>query len=407
MMAMVEREKAEEKAALGTKVAGSSQFEVLQNLWYGTSFDLPPAQVQPYLHAIMSVAAQERKKQRKAQWLQDRTLLLGLTEKQRDELFTLDLHPSKVEPIIESLGKASKNASILRRLIFYDALTMATQSAVSLDERLRAIRVAQVLMLSEDEQEEVEAIVRDEEQLRHRKHSLFATGTTASDEKAESFKSIESFNTGEPEDSFIINCGPTASSGLFGFFIATADSKYPASDGLAPDELVSRPRRHALHRLVFGTHVPLIEQRNERYVSSLLAVASAEGRVSLAEKTWLRDRIAVLELDPKLFAMFFDALDSDGSLREDGHFNTFDSIESVGTQGGAHSAVARAVLYDAMTMASSQQGMSEVKRERSRRVAARLGLSSEMCSEVFAVVEKESELRKRKRKLFAAAEVSC
>ena len=390
MLAEVEREQSAEKSELGKKVAAGSQLEVLQNLWYGISVELRPEQVQPYLHAIMSVAGKERADSKKEQWLQDRTLLLGLTAEQRDALFTLDVHPSKVDPIIQALAR-STNAATMRRLLFYDALTMATQSAFSLDEVLRAGRVATVLSLSDAEKEAIEDVVRDEDGLRKRKQALFAMAGHDS--------SNDSFINGGPVD---------VVTSFFSIF-----SRGP-NDGHAPydaQELASRPRRHALHRLTYGAHVPLVEQRNEQYAASLLAVASADGKVSAAESAWLKDRIKVLELDSSLFSRFFNAIETDGSLRRGSFIGSIDGIAEKaasdhGAQPGQGDAVAIAVLYDAVTMAS-QQGMTEVKRERSRRVAGRLGLSSELCAGVFAIVEQESELRARKSTLFRGDEVAC
>ena len=406
-MAEVQAEKNAEKAALGAKVANSSATAVLEQLWYGTPLRLPSDQVQPYLHATMSVAGVDKIHASEAQWLHDRTLLLGLSEHERDALFALDLHPSKVDPVIQSLLEQN-SACALSAALFYDALTMATQDNFSLDERLRAGRVAQVLRLSDDEAEAIESIVQQEEALRKRKQALFLVAAAAGD--SDSFTSEKEMDTAasfasgkdSDKDSFTSFHHPHNSNGNgsghgLGFFSFLSERLFATAEPYNEEELASRPRRHALHRLTYGTRVPLVEQRNRQYVASLLAVASAEGTVSQAERAWVQDRCTVLELGQDCFSLFFDAIEPDGSLRTAALKESAAAVEAL-----PGDAVARAVLYDAVTMAA-QHGMSDVKRERSRRVAAQLGLAADVCAEVFEIVGREIALRKTKSSLFAPA----
>lgn len=404
MMAEVAAEGAAEKAALGAKVTASSSTSVLESLWYGTTVRLRPDQIQDYLIAIMAVAAVDTIDRSEKQWLLDRTLLLGLTPQQCKTLFASDLHPSKVEPVIETLVQGSGPDMQMQRLLFYDALTMATQDVFSLDEHLRAIRVAEVLKLAESEREAIEGVVRQEERLRRRKQALFSmpseTGSfvakDASFSQAGSFKDASFSQASSFKDVTFIDRSSSSNGvhegGLGGWFaIFTGGGPDSAPEPYNEQELASRPRRHAFHRLTYGTPVPLVEQRNEHYVASLLAVASAEGKVSRAERAWLQDRCTVLELGQELFSQFFDAISPDGTLRT----TAFHEPEAHGDS------VARAVLYDAVSMASQHGLMSEVKRERSRRVAAQLGLSADLCAEVFDIVATESELRQAKGRLFS------
>lgn len=71
--------------------------------------------------------------------------------------------------------------------------------------------------------------------------------------------------------------------------------------------------------------------------------------------------------------------------------------------------VMRAVLYDAVTMASvdglGDGGLSAAVRERSHGVAQRLGLSAELCTEVLEIVEEETGLQRTKRELFSRSSV--
>ena len=149
-----------------------------------------------------------------------------------------------------------------------------------------------------------------------------------------------------------------------------------------------------MHRLVYGTNVPLIGHRNEEYVAALLSVAGAEGVVSPNEQAWLRDRCTVLQLEPKRFASFFDAIGSDGTVQRSA------LVDTDGTAELGSGAVALAVLFDAVTMASQEGGFTDAKIERSQRVAARFGLDRKLCTEVLDVVREEIRLQASKRTLF-------
>ena len=411
MMAEVEKEKKAELAAYGTAVS-ADVMEALQRMWYGTTLELPADQIQPYLHATMSIAAVDKLSDAESSWVHDRTLLLGLSESQREKLLKLDFHPTTVEPIIGTLINSAADGTPIKRLLYYDALTMATQDHLSLDEKLRGNRVAELLALSEDEKSEIEGVVSLEERIRQRKTGLFTVEGESDSFKKGSFKNASGTGGGGdgkgtfgterylPQDA---NRDSSGGQGLFGLPIF-------ASNGFAEkpynaQELASRPRRHALHRLTYGcASVPLVEQRNQQYAASLLAVASAseDGTVSQAETAWLRDRCRVLELDESLFSQFFGAIGPDGKLIEQQSASFADPQLDAST---GDSSVARAIIYDAITMGSQDSGdgseMAEAKREKSRQIAQKFGLPADTCEEFFEVVKKEIGLQRVKESFFA------
>jgi hypothetical protein len=179
MQQEIEVERERETAALGE--ASSALFVALQRQWYGVTIQLPPEQFQQYLHATCSVAAADKRRfsQQASEraWLQDRMLLLGLKQEQRDRLFTLDFHLDAVEPVVEKLTSSYASTplrQVLRRVLYYDALTMAMLESFSLDDTLRASRVAEMLKLSESMHDQIKSLVEEESELRRRKQDLFA-----------------------------------------------------------------------------------------------------------------------------------------------------------------------------------------------------------------------------------------
>ena len=145
----------------------------LQRQWYGATLDLSGDLITPYLQATLMVAAADGLAAEEATWLRARTLLLGLTPAQANQLMQYDTSFQNLEPVLKKLREGSSATGLIGRYIFYDGLTMAAQDGISLDERVRAGRAAEILGLSEGESEEVKEVVEAEEMLRQRKAALF------------------------------------------------------------------------------------------------------------------------------------------------------------------------------------------------------------------------------------------
>jgi len=257
IQAMLEEVAAEnaQKKDYFMKSADMEIIDALQRLWYGVAFELPLGAYHQYFHAIMSVAGNSSS--RPTQWLKDRTLLLGLTDDETNELLRKDCRSLAVEPVLVELDARAKHLSndSIHHLLFYDALTMASQAQFwgSLDEHLRASRFAQMLRLSEDNVDSIHALVKEEDALRKRKIDLFCCEDADGDGKEG-------------------NC-------------EKAERCHPKQQSEALDA-----RRDALQRLTYGMAVPRVAQRKDHYVQVLLSVAGAEGVITKLEQEWLRDR---------------------------------------------------------------------------------------------------------------------
>ena len=274
VMAEIEEEKAAEQAQF-VNTSDASLITALQRLYYGTTIPIERQQYQPFLRATMCVAAADGVNDTEAQWMKDRLMLLGVTEERINSLFQTDFRLQSVAPLLASFTEASsaheKNMKplngdssncnfSLQRVILYDALTMASIDTYTLDERARATEVSELLCLSDKEAEEIKAIVSAEEELRNRKRVLFSVEDGAESQQ-------------EPPNVF------------FSFF--AMDSEDPKK--LDDQDIALRPRREALHRLVYGTNIPLIavEYRFDQYVDLLLSVAGVENVVTEAGKVRL------------------------------------------------------------------------------------------------------------------------
>ena len=294
MKAEIEAERVAAQSSF-VKAAGTPLVAALQRQWYGITLPMAKDQYQPFLRATMSVAAADHVNETEGRWIRDRTLLLGLNEEQVQTLFKFDYRMKSVEQLLKTFNEADEGVANgsghaaptmgtpvatqdkgavtngnshaapaspfnIRRVILYDALTMASQDMYTLDERARASSVAELLRLGEEELEEIKAIVSAEDELRRRKQELFAVA----------------------EESF--DSGPAATSGLFGFLSLYKDN----GQQVDARDIEARPRRNAFHRLIYGTEVPLaaVEYSGmyEQYVAVLLAVAGAEGVVTTPEK---------------------------------------------------------------------------------------------------------------------------
>ena len=73
------------------------------------------------------------------------------------------------------------------------------------------------------------------------------------------------------------------------------------------------------------------------------------------------------------------------------------------TQGKCGGRVARAALFDAVTMASqNDESIGDAKAQRAARLAEQLNVEAETCMEVLSIVSEEISLQRRKAKLFLA-----
>ena len=353
---------AEMMAELGIDPAGGSGsfrkalnkklIAALQRQWYGCALGMPEELFTPYLKATVALAAADGLDVSETKWCRNRTMLLGLSPQQSTELLSFDYRAAAIEPILESLGVEKPSGEYLRRLIFYDACTMASQDGFSLDEKVRSIKAAELLKISERQKDDIQDMVAEEEQLQKRKAALF--------------------------------------------------------EGLARPvgrDRENRPdaqlKRAAMQRLCYGVEVPLNEQLEQRYVSTLLAVAGADG-LSAAEETWVRDRVAIFGLPPQSVESALSSADvaSTGggvmpAATGDG------SNADVSAPLVADKAAAVAMLLDA-TLLAAQDGLSSAETERSAQAAAQLGLEREAAMEVRAIALEEQALVQKKLALFGS-----
>jgi len=152
----------------------------LQRQWYTTTLEITSDVFGPFLQATLMVAAADGLASDESKWLKARTLLLGLSEAQTNQLLQFDCSSVSMAEVLATCkavkptgSRADSTVNYLSRLIFYDGLTMAAQDGLSLDERVRASMAAEQLGLTEDEQDDVKDIVDAEEKLLQRKEVVF------------------------------------------------------------------------------------------------------------------------------------------------------------------------------------------------------------------------------------------
>ena len=342
----------------------------------------------------MSVAFSDGETPGEAQWIKDRMLLLGLTENERRRMFELDCRAVAVEPIVTELeanaARANRHLTI-RRIIFYDALTMANQDQYSLDEHLSADRLAKTLKLTEEEVDTIEAICDKERLTRNRKIDLF----DVFDPEAEGGSS---FTQNGPITGFTGNASAGCDGGILSNALSQCLVSQDSHEAYKDSDVASRPRRHALNRLTYGTAVPLVAQRNATYIDALLFVAGGEGHVSESEQAWLRDRCTVQQLSSDRFAKFFDAIDKDGNVTKHA---------ACPSQSDLPESVAIAVLYDAVTLACVDAcELTDAKKANAHQIAVKLGLESDFCDEIIDIVQVETSLQSEKLSLFGRRDPS-
>lgn len=151
------------------------------------------------------------------------------------------------------------------------------------------------------------------------------------------------------------------------------------------------PRKHALHRLVYGCQIRLLDtpETRDAYVAALTLVAGADGQVTPAEHEWLADHALVLGLPEATFKAGNASAGSGGLLS---FFAPEPPLE-----------MRKAVLFDAVRMAS-QDGFSQEETDAAHLLcqSSQLGLSEEVCDEVISIVGEETRLQKKKEELFTA-----
>ena len=349
----IDKEK-EEEVSVSDDV---SLIAALQRQWYGTELDVPVDSYSLYLQATLCIASADGLDPIEASWLKARTLLLGISEIQRNRLLASDFRGDRTAaPILEKLRESSSNE--IARLVYYDALTLATQDGFTLDERVRASRSATILGLSEEMRIQIEELVEKEDALRKRKINYF---------------------------------------GDFGDAGPGGDAPSPwarrSKPGAIGQGAVDRHRRDAMQRLVYGVVLPLDPELERRYISTLIYVAGVDG-LSDQEKLWMRDRYTVLGLPPQTLSAH---LNDEGQPRLSRHDPIGPDDQSEDPfEGGA---AARAVLLDAVTFAS-QDGLSKLETARSKSAAKQLGLDDALREEAIRIVEISIILQQEKVELF-------
>ena len=271
-------------------------------------------------------------------------------------------------------------------MVYYDAVTMACQDGFTLDERVRAMRAAQLLGLTDDIRLDLEELCEAEDALRKRK--------------------IRYFGVIEDEDPEAENDAVAAR--LDAAAAAAAERQRQDVDAdvtfhgglgtLTAQVPVSRQRRDALQRLVYGTVIPIDPEIEKRYVPTLVSVAGADG-LSDEEKAWLTERQLVLGLPPQNLNTLLDeevAQQRKAQTRWTAPWELFGKTAQTVGGGGAY---ARAVLLDAL-MFAAQDGLSQEESERSKSSAAQLGLDEATRKEALQLVELEMQLQAQKTELF-------
>lgn len=231
MMAEVEAEKERERANF-IKADGSPLIAALQRHWYGAIMPIRDQQYESLLTIAMSIAACDSTTAIELQWFKDRTLLLGLSAEQTTKLLRFDFRLASVEALLKTFSDSSASVPAaesgfdIRRLAYYDALSMANSDMYSLDERARASNVGEMLGLTRQDAEEVEAVVAEEEGLLRRKLSVFNVTE----------KDVDSFIKDRGQDSFKAR---------------EQDSSAPQKrEPLSKAQESLRPKRQAFHSLV-------------------------------------------------------------------------------------------------------------------------------------------------------------
>lgn len=218
-----------------TIMSDTALLGALQRQWYSTTLELAADMFTPFLQATLMVAAADGLASDESRWLKARTLLLGLSEAQTNQLLQFDCGSNSMKDVLSKIHEnhltstnSTDSANPLRRLIFYDGLTMASADGFSLDERVRASSAATLLGLTESEQDDIQSLVADEDANRHRKVELFTSDETD----------------------------------------ATTDATADAADGTSS----AGGRRAAMQQLVYGVTISLDAELEVKYVSTLLSV---------------------------------------------------------------------------------------------------------------------------------------
>ena len=363
----------------------SNMIRALQRQWYGCVHDIPREHYSLFLQATLCIASVDGVDPAEASWLKARTLLLGLNEFQRNRLLAQPLRSdTDCVTAIEKLRK--QTAKAVSQMVYYDAVTMACQDGFTLDERVRAMRAAQLLGLTDDIRLDLEELCEAENALRKRKIRYFGV-IEDEDPEAESDAVAARLDAAaaaaaerQRQD---VDADVTFHGGL-----GTLTAQVP----------VSRQRRDALQRLVYGTVIPIDPEIEKRYVPTLVSVAGADG-LSDEEKAWLTERQLVLGLPPQNLNTLLDeevAQQRKAQTRWTAPWELFGKTAQTVGGGGAY---ARAVLLDAL-MFAAQDGLSQEESERSKSSAAQLGLDEATRKEALQLVELEMQLQAQKTELF-------
>ena len=361
----------------------SKLIAALQRQWYGCAHDIPKEHYSLYLQATLCVASVDGVDPAEASWLKARTLLLGLNEIQRNRLLSQPLRSdSACVTAIEKLREQTTKA--VSQMVYYDAVTMACQDGFTLDERVRAMRAAQLLGLTDDVRLDVEALCEAEDALRKRKIRYFGF-IPDDDPEAEAEMAAAVGAVFQPKDNQQqdVDNDVTIHGGL-----GTLSAQVP----------VSRQRRDALQRLVYGTVIPIDPDIEKRYVPTLVSVAGADG-LSNVEKEWLTERQLVLGLPPQNLNTLLDEECAQQRLAQTRWTAPWELFGKKAQAVGGGGPYARAVLLDAL-MFAAQDGLSQEESERSKSSATQLGLDEATRKDALQLVHLEMQLQAQKAELF-------
>ena len=298
----------------------------LQRHWYGIEpMSLSNEQYHLYLRTVLAIAAADGVNDAEKEWLRMRMDLLGLTMLQRNRMLAKRVGGLRsvlklFEELRDSISSSATGfSSTIARLVYYDAICMASQTQVAdpseggftLDERLRARDAASVLRLSESVRSEIETLVDVEAALLRRRRRFLLESRATAHHLQEAAPSRPSSHAtafaaerrwlGEP----LMHDHSSQATGAIGWGSGNqasslalaspgrrdaqwwwpwgappplAEAGEPIEGGVAAMAAASSTgTRSAIQRLLYGVELPGCAEVEGRYVQTLLSVAGIDG----------------------------------------------------------------------------------------------------------------------------------
>ena len=141
-------------------------------------------------------------------------------------------------------------------------------------------------------------------------------------------------------------------------------------------------------RLIYGVDAIAAED-NANYAKALMIIAGADGEISAGESDWFYDRGRAMGV-PEFVLEDFKRFDWRNAKLED----------HVGT----NHAVARILLYDAITMSGADGDYSAEEAEQVRNAARLMGVSEDVVDALEGIVAMEKALRDARHTLLRSSD---